>query len=55
MKSEFSPHSRPSKSLIARNSNIIEYKEAFFDQESECLCLVMEYAEKGDLESQIQA
>ena len=32
--------------------NIIEYKEAFFD-ESENLCLVMEYADNGDLYQRI--
>lgn len=29
--------------------NIIAYKEAFIDEESESLCLIMEYAELGDL------
>ena len=28
--------------------NIISYKEAFIDEPSECLCIVMEYADAGD-------
>ena len=32
-----------------KHPNIISYKEAFFDDESKCLCLVMEYADGGDL------
>lgn len=38
-----------------RNTNVIAYKEAFFDDESESLCLVMEYAERGDLEKRIRS
>lgn len=34
---------------------MIAYKEAFFDDESGSLCLVMEYAEGGDLEKWIKA
>lgn len=34
--------------------NIIGYKEAFFDSESQSLNIVMEYAEDGDLESKIK-
>lgn len=34
--------------------NIIGYKEAFFDNESATLNLVMEYAEEGDMESKIK-
>ena len=33
--------------------NIISYKEAFFDDESRSLCLVMEYADGGDLYDRI--
>ena len=33
--------------------NIIGYKEVFFDDESSSLCLVMEYADGGDLYQQI--
>jgi len=29
---------------------IIKYKEAFFDSKSNTLCIVMEYADGGDLE-----
>lgn len=29
--------------------NVVEYKEAFYDEESACLCIVMEYADGGDL------
>jgi len=40
--------------LASINSpNIISYKEAFFDESSRCLCIVMEYAEGGDLYQQI--
>lgn len=34
--------------------NIVGYKEAFFDEESKSLCVVMELADDGDLESKIQ-
>jgi NIMA (never in mitosis gene a)-related kinase len=33
--------------------NVISYKEAFFDNDSECLCIVMEYADGGDLYQRI--
>ena len=33
--------------------NVISYKEAFFDNESECLCIIMEYADGGDLYQRI--
>jgi NIMA (never in mitosis gene a)-related kinase len=29
--------------------NIIGYKEAFFEEATSCLCIVMEYADGGDL------
>jgi len=29
--------------------NVIGFKEAFIDEASSCLCLVMEYADNGDL------
>ena len=35
------------------HSNVISYKEAFFDDESQCLCLVMEFADGGDLYQRI--
>lgn len=34
--------------------NIIGYKEAFFDEDSKTLNIVMEFADDGDLESKIQ-
>ena len=33
----------------ASHPNIINYKEAFFDDQSETLCIVMELAEGGDI------
>lgn len=32
---------------------IVGYYEAFFDENIDCLCIVMEYAEQGDLRKQI--
>jgi NIMA (never in mitosis gene a)-related kinase len=29
--------------------NVISYKESFIDEASSCLCLVMEFADNGDL------
>ena len=37
-----------------KHINVISYKEAFYDDESQCLCLVMEYADAGDLYEKIQ-
>jgi len=34
--------------------NIVGYKEAFFDEESKTLNIIMEFADDGDLESKIQ-
>ena len=34
---------------------VISYKEAFISQEDKCLCLVMEYADRGDLYQKILA
>ncbi|CAG9334170.1 unnamed protein product [Blepharisma stoltei] len=31
------------------HTNVISYKDAFFDEDSGCLCIVMEYADGGDL------
>ena len=31
------------------HENVIEYKESFLDFQSHTLCMVMEYAEKGDV------
>jgi NIMA (never in mitosis gene a)-related kinase 1/4/5 len=36
------------------HQNIIGYKEAFFDDSSNSLCIVMEFADDGDLDSKIQ-
>jgi len=35
------------------HENVIGYKEAFFDESSSTLCIVMEYADGGDLQSKI--
>jgi len=32
-----------------KNENVISYKEAFIDESSESLCIIMEYANNGDL------
>jgi len=32
-----------------RSPYIVSYKEAFFDERSQYLCLIMEYADAGDL------
>ena len=36
-----------------QNKNIIAYKEAFFDEESSSLCIVLEFADGGDLYNRI--
>lgn len=33
---------------------VIGYKEALFDEGSNCLCIVMEYAEGGDISQMIK-
>lgn len=35
--------------------NIVAYKEAFFDESIRCLCIIMEYADAGDLMQKINA
>ena len=35
------------------HKNVISYKEAFFDENEQKLCIVMEYADSGDLESKV--
>ena len=35
--------------------NVIGYKEAFMDPATSCLCLVMEFADNGDLYQKIVA
>ena len=39
--------------LIFRNINIISYKESFFEDATSSLCIVMDYAEGGDLYNKI--
>lgn len=41
-------------SLTCSHPNVISYKEAFIDKD-DSLCVVMEFAEKGDLEKRIKA
>ena len=36
------------------NTNVISYKEAFIDEASESLCIIMEYADDGDLFQKIR-
>ena len=36
-----------------KNPHIIGYKEAFFDESTDSLCIVMEYAQMGDLYKKI--
>lgn len=37
-----------------KHKNVIGYKEAFFEEAEGKLCIVMEMADSGDLESKIQ-
>lgn len=37
-----------------QHSNIVDYKEAFYDDETKKLCTVMELAENGDLAGKIK-
>jgi NIMA (never in mitosis gene a)-related kinase 1/4/5 len=37
-----------------KHPNVISYKEAFFDEREESLCLIMEYADSGDLWQKLQ-
>lgn len=36
-----------------RHQNIAAYKEAFFEADSNALCIVMEYCDGGDLQTKI--
>lgn len=36
------------------HENVIEYKESFIDLQTQTLCLVMEYAENGDISNRIE-
>lgn len=33
---------------------VIGYKEAFIEEESNTLCIIMEYAENGDIHQQVE-
>jgi NIMA (never in mitosis gene a)-related kinase 1/4/5 len=35
------------------HNNIASYKEAFFEEATQCLCIVMEYCDNGDLQTKI--
>lgn len=37
-----------------RHMNVVQYKESFVDMNSQTLCMVMEYAEKGDILHKIE-
>ena len=39
--------------LYFSNKYVIAYKDAFFDEASSTLCIVMEFAEGGDLQEKI--
>jgi NIMA (never in mitosis gene a)-related kinase 1/4/5 len=36
-----------------RSPHVIEYKDSFFDESSDSLCIVMEFAGEGDLLSKL--
>lgn len=36
-----------------QNPNIVSYKESFFEDQSQSLCIVMDYADDGDLDQKI--
>ncbi len=38
-----------------QHENIIGYKEAFFDEASNCLCIIMENADGGDISNKIKS
>ena len=37
-----------------KSKYVVNYKEAFLDEKDSSLCLVMEYADRGDLENRIK-
>jgi NIMA (never in mitosis gene a)-related kinase 1/4/5 len=39
---------------IYRNPYVIAYKEAFYEQSSQSLCIVMEHASSGDLQQRVE-
>ena len=36
-----------------RHPNVCRYKEAFFEESTNCLCIVMEFCDNGDLQTKI--
>ena len=40
--------------FIYRNDYVVSYKEAFFEENSQSLCIIMEFADNGDLQSKIE-
>ena len=47
---------RLSKSVvIISHQNIVSYKEAFLSEDGQALCIIMEYADGGDLYEKIVA
>ena len=42
------------KHYIFRHDNVVSYKESFIDVGSQTICLVMEYAEDGDMLAKIE-
>jgi NIMA (never in mitosis gene a)-related kinase 1/4/5 len=48
----FSNHKIPTY-IDSRNINIISYKESFYEDATSSLCIVMEYADGGDLYNKI--
>eukprot|EP00826_Nyctotherus_ovalis_P065291 TRINITY_DN9594_c0_g1_i1.p1 TRINITY_DN9594_c0_g1~~TRINITY_DN9594_c0_g1_i1.p1 ORF type:complete len:235 (+),score=38.06 TRINITY_DN9594_c0_g1_i1:328-1032(+) len=53
MKSGSSLQSSKHSTINTSHPNIIKYREAFFDDTTSCLCIVMEYADGGDLYSKV--
>ena len=41
-------------SYFYRHTNVIAYKEAFYDETSQTLCIVMEFANDGDVLGKVQ-
>ncbi|MFN9898045.1 MAG: hypothetical protein ACK55Z_04445 [bacterium] len=39
---------------FSRHPNVISYKESFFEDATSTLCIVMEYADDGDLLKKIE-
>jgi NIMA (never in mitosis gene a)-related kinase len=40
--------------MLYRNENIIGYKEAFFEEATNTLCVIMEFADNGDLQGKME-